>query len=54
LAAKEFTKKKRKSMMELKKYTGSASKKSKRDSNEFKVGQRKEGIYGENDESNQA
>jgi hypothetical protein len=29
LAAKEFTKKKRKSMMELKKYTGSASKKTK-------------------------
>jgi hypothetical protein len=36
LAAKEFTKKKRKSMMELKKYTGSTSKKTKRDSNEFK------------------
>jgi hypothetical protein len=36
LAAKEFTKKKRKSMMELKKYTGSASKKTKRDSDKFK------------------
>jgi hypothetical protein len=36
LAAKEFTKKKRKSMMELKKYTGSASKKTKWDSNKFK------------------
>jgi hypothetical protein len=36
LAAKEFTKKKRKSMMELKKYTGRASKKTKRDSNKFK------------------
>ena len=35
-AAKEFTKKKRKSMMELKKYTGSASKKTKRDSHKFK------------------
>ncbi len=34
-AAKEFTKKKRK-------YTGSASKKTKRDSNKFKVGPRKE------------
>ena len=36
LAAKEFTKKKRKSMMEIKKYTGSASKKTKRDSHKFK------------------
>jgi hypothetical protein len=35
-AANEFTKKKRKSMMELKKYTGSASKKTKWDSNKFK------------------
>jgi hypothetical protein len=35
-AVKEFTKKKRKSMMELKKYTGSASKKTKRDSDKFK------------------
>jgi hypothetical protein len=35
-AAKEFTKKKRKSMMELKKYTGSASKKTKLDSDKFK------------------
>jgi hypothetical protein len=35
-AANEFTKKKKKSMMELKKYTGSASKKTKRDSNKFK------------------
>jgi hypothetical protein len=35
-AAKEFTKKKRKSMMELKKYTGSASKKTKWDSYKFK------------------
>jgi hypothetical protein len=35
-AAKEFTNKKRKSMMELKKYTGSASKKTKWDSNKFK------------------
>jgi hypothetical protein len=43
LAAKEFTKKKRKSMMmELKKYTGSASKKTKRDSHKFK-GWSKEG-----------
>jgi uracil DNA glycosylase len=41
-AAKEFTKKKRKSMMELKKYTGSPSKKTKRDSNKFK-GWSKEG-----------
>jgi hypothetical protein len=36
LAAKEFTKKKKKSMMELKKYTGSASKKMKLDSDKFK------------------
>jgi hypothetical protein len=36
LAAKEFTKEKRKSMMDLKKYTGSVSKKTKRDSNKFK------------------
>jgi hypothetical protein len=35
-AAKEFTKKKRKSMMELKKYTESASKKTKWDSDKFK------------------
>jgi hypothetical protein len=42
LAATAFTKKKRKSMMELKKYTGSASKKSKRDSDKFK-GWSKEG-----------
>ena len=35
-AAKEYTKKKRNSMMELKKYTGSASKKTKWDSNKFK------------------
>jgi hypothetical protein len=35
VAAKEFTKKKRKSMMELKKYTRSASKR-KKDSNKFK------------------
>ncbi len=35
-AAKEFMKKKRKSMMELKKYTRSASKKTKKDSNKFK------------------
>jgi hypothetical protein len=35
-AAKEFTKRKRKSMMELKKYTGIASKKMKRDSDKFK------------------
>jgi hypothetical protein len=35
-AAKEFTKKKRKSMMELKKYTGSASKKTKKDNNKLK------------------
>jgi glutaredoxin 2 len=35
-AAKQFTKKKRKSMMELKKYTGSASKKTKQYSNNFK------------------
>jgi uncharacterized FlaG/YvyC family protein len=35
-AAKEFTKKKRKSMMELKKYTGNVSKKTKRDSDKFK------------------
>jgi uracil DNA glycosylase len=41
-AAKEFSKKKRKSMMELKKYTGSASKKTKWDSNKFK-GWSKEG-----------
>ena len=41
-AAKEFTKKKRKSMMELKKYTLSASKKMKRDSDKFK-GWSKEG-----------
>jgi uncharacterized FlaG/YvyC family protein len=41
-AAKEFSKKKRKSMMELKKYTGSASKKTKRDSDKFK-GWSKEG-----------
>jgi hypothetical protein len=43
-AAKKFTKKKRKSMMELKKYTGSASKKTKKG---------RKGIYGENDESDQ-
>jgi hypothetical protein len=36
LAAKEFTKKKRKSMMELKKYTENASKKTERDSDKFK------------------
>jgi hypothetical protein len=42
LAAKEFTKKKRKSMMELKKYIGSASKKTKWDSDKFK-GWSKEG-----------
>ena len=41
-AAKEFTKKKRKSMMELKKYTRSASKKRKQDSDKFK-GWSKEG-----------
>jgi hypothetical protein len=41
-AAKQFTKKKRKSMMELKKYTGSASKKTKQDSDKFK-GWSKEG-----------
>jgi hypothetical protein len=41
-AAKEFTKKQRKSMMELKKYTGIASKKTKQDSNKFK-GWSKEG-----------
>jgi hypothetical protein len=35
-AAKGFTKKKRKSVMELKKYTESASKKTKWDSNKFK------------------
>jgi hypothetical protein len=35
-AAKEFTKKKRKSMMELKKYTGSASKRTKQDGDKFK------------------
>jgi hypothetical protein len=35
LAAKEFTKK-RESMMELKRYTGSASKKTEKDSNKFK------------------
>jgi hypothetical protein len=34
--AKEFMKKKGKSMMELKKYTRSASRKTKRDSNKFK------------------
>jgi hypothetical protein len=36
VAAKEFTKKKRKFMMELKKYTRSASKKTKKDSYKFK------------------
>jgi uracil DNA glycosylase len=36
LAAKEFTKKKRKSMMQLKKYTGSASKRTKQDGDKFK------------------
>jgi hypothetical protein len=36
VAAKELMKKKRKSMMELKKYTGSTSKKTKRDSDKFK------------------
>jgi hypothetical protein len=36
LVAKEFTKKKRKSMMEIKKYTGSASKKTKWDTDKFK------------------
>jgi hypothetical protein len=36
LAAKEFTKKKIKSIMELKKYTGSASKKTKKESDKFK------------------
>jgi hypothetical protein len=42
-------------MMELKKYTGSASKKTKRDSDKFKQGlvQGWKGIYGENDESDQ-
>ncbi len=42
LAAKEFTKKKRKSMMELKKYTGSDSKKTKRTATSSRVGLRKE------------
>jgi hypothetical protein len=54
-AAKEFTKKKRKSMMELKKYTGSASKKTKQDSNKFK-GWSEEGkafMAGENDKRDQ-
>jgi hypothetical protein len=36
MAAKEFTRKQRKSMIKLKKYTGSASKKTKKDSNKFK------------------
>jgi hypothetical protein len=36
VAAKEFKKKKRKSMMELKKYTGSAIQKTKKDSDKFK------------------
>jgi hypothetical protein len=36
VAAKEFMKKKRKSMMELKKCTESASKKTKKDSDKFK------------------
>jgi hypothetical protein len=54
LAAKEFTKKKRKSMMELKKYTGIASKKTKRDRQQQVQGlvQGRKGIYGENDKSN--
>jgi hypothetical protein len=41
-AAKEFTKKKRKSMMELKKYTGSASKKQKGTVTSSRVCPRKE------------
>jgi hypothetical protein len=55
LAAKEFTKKKRKSMMELKKYTGSSSKKTKWDSDKFKdwSEEGKVGLYGENDKSDQ-
>jgi hypothetical protein len=48
-------KKKRKSMRELKKYTGSASKKTKRDSNKFKdwSEEGKAANYVENDESDQ-
>jgi hypothetical protein len=41
-AAKELTKKKRKSMMELKKDTGSASKKQKGTATSSRVGLRKE------------
>jgi hypothetical protein len=42
LAANEFTKRKRKSMMEPKKYTGSASKKTKGTATSSRVGPRKE------------
>jgi hypothetical protein len=42
VAAEEFMKKKQKSMMQLKKYTGGASNKTRKDSDKFKVGQRKE------------
>jgi hypothetical protein len=38
MAAKEFTKKQRKSMIKLKKYTGSVSKKTKRTSTSSRVG----------------
>jgi hypothetical protein len=55
IGSKEFTKKKRKSMMELKKCTESASKKTKRDSNKQVQGlvRGRKGIYGENDKSGQ-
>jgi hypothetical protein len=43
VAAEEFMmNKKQKSMMQLKKYTGGASKKTRKDSDKCKVGQRKE------------
>jgi hypothetical protein len=45
LAAKEFTKKKRQSMMEPKKYTGSASKKTKWDSDKFKGLSQEENMF---------
>jgi hypothetical protein len=45
LAAKEITNKKRKSMMEQKKYTGSASKKTKRNSDKFKGWSKEEQVF---------